>query len=610
MIAKTIKKYLPLYALIVIGLYIGLSLASHGKLVNNITLVLLVLGSLPLLWGIVVEIYHRQFGVDIIAIVAIVAALILGQYLTGVVILLMLSGGEALEAYAFRRAKKELTELLARAPVVAHLKKDNKVIDVKIEQIQPGDILVVKPGEVIPTDGNVVFGQSMVDESAITGESLPVRAGVASQVLSGTVNTSEVLEIRVAKQSKDSKYEQLIRLVRQAEQVKAPIVRLADRYTVVFTIITFAFALVAWLLSGDPVRVLAVLVVATPCPLILATPIAIISGINKSAKRGIIVKDGGVLEQLGEAKAFVFDKTGTITLGSPKVTSIKAFGQSENEILVLAASLDQLSTHILARSLLDYAREQHLELRYPSNYAEVFGEGVSGSLDKKYFFGRLSFIEKHGVVIPGGVKDEHNKQQISGIIAVYLSDEKNLLGAIYFADVIRPESASVFEKIREAGVKKILMLTGDRTEIAKKISRQIGLAEVYAEYMPEQKLGMVQKLRSEGWKPLVMVGDGVNDAAALTAADVGIAMGAHGSSASSEASGIVIAVDDLQKVEQAYAIAKRTLRIALQGIFVGMGLSIGLMVLASLGFIQPVFGAVMQEAIDVIVIFNALRVLL
>lgn len=607
---QSIKKYLPIYALIAIILYLGLNLAGQGKVASSITLVLLLLGSLPLVWGIAVDIYGRQFGVDIIAIVAIIASVILGQYLTGVVILFMLSGGEALEAYAFRRAKKELTALLAHAPVVAHLRKDNKVIDIKVEEAQPGDILVIKPGEVIPVDGNVVFGQSMLDESAITGESLPVRVSVASQVLSGTVNTSELLEIRVSKESKDSKYEQLIRLVRQAEQVKAPIVRLADRYTVIFTIVTFAFALLAWLLSRDPVRVLAVLVVATPCPLILATPIAIISGISKSAKRGIIVKDGGVLEQLGEAKAFVFDKTGTITLGSPKVTSVQAFGQTENETLVLAASLDQLSTHILARSLLKYVKEKSLELRYPTNYAEWFGEGVSGSLDRKYFFGRLSFIEKQGVAIPAEVRVEHEKQQLAGIITVYLSDERKLLGAVYFADVIRPESANVFEKIRERGIKKILMLTGDRTEIAKKISRQIGVEEVYAEYMPEQKLEMVRKLKSEGWTPLVMVGDGVNDAAALTAADIGIAMGAHGSSASSEASGIVIAVDDLQKVEQAYAIAKQTLRIAIQGIFVGMGLSIGLMVLASLGFIRPVFGAVMQEVIDVIVIFNALRVLL
>lgn len=606
----SVDKYIPYIALLAIAAYVVFWFLGKQDAGNYVTLFFLGVGSLPLVWDMLKKMARKQFGVDIIAIIAIVTSITLGQYLAGSVILLMLSGGEALESYALGRARRELTSLLGRAPTVAHVKNGQNINDKPIEQVLVGDIVVVKPGEIIPVDGIVTSGVSLVDESAITGESLPAEVTVSSRVLSGGVCTSGILEIKTIKESKDSKYQQLVRLVKMAEENKAPIVRLADRYTVIFTVTTFAMALLAWLLSGQAIRVLAVLVVATPCPLILATPIAIISGISKAAKRGIIVKDGGALENLGEAKAFVFDKTGTITLGLPEVFKTDALEGTEDGILKIAGSLDQLSAHILARSLLEHIRAKQIAVAYPADYKEFFGDGVSGVLGKKYFFGKLSFLEKNSVQIPEKIKLEHEQLQKQGVIAVYLGDEQKLLGVVFFRDIIRPESKKVFSQLRNSGIKKIVMLTGDRKEVAMEISKQLGLKDVLAEYLPEQKMQEIKNLQHQGYTPLIMVGDGINDAAALATADVGIAMGAHGSSASSETADIVITVDNLARVAEGFSIARRMMRIALEGIWVGMGLSLFLMVLAALGHIQPVPGALMQEVIDVLVILNALRVLL
>lgn len=603
--------YIPLIALVGILFYAAAYFSGDKPVANYSSLTFLVIGIVPLFWEMLKEIFHAQFGVDIIAMVAMVASVFLGQYLAGLVILLMLSGGDALEQYAMRRARKELTSLLSNAPTVAHVKINGQISDLPVEEVTINSVVVVKPGELVPVDGIVLSGRSMIDESALTGESLPIEVGESSQVLSGAVNKDGLLEIKAIHASKDSKYEQLIRLVKNAEKNKAPIVRLADRYTVVFTVVTFALALFAWIVSKDPVRILAVLVVATPCPLILATPIAIISGISQSAKRGIIVKGGGALEQLGEAKAFVFDKTGTLTIGKPEVVQINSYnGLSEENVLQIAASLDQLSTHILARSLLDSAKSRGLHLDYPNDYKEDFGDGVSAKLDKKYFFGKLNFVKAQNISVPAEIEAEHEKLQAQGKISVYLSDSEKLLGAVFFADKIREESSKVFDDLRSSGIKKIVMLTGDKKEVAAHISEQLHIKSVIAEALPEHKVQTVKDLQAQKIRPVVMIGDGINDAPALASADVGIAMGAHGSSASSEASDIVITVDNLDRVVIARTIAKYSIHVALQGIFAGMALSVVLMIIASLGYITPVFGAMLQEIIDVLVIFNALRVVL
>lgn len=608
----SLRSAIPLFVLLGLTLFgityaLGLSQIDHV-----ILLVTLVIGALPLLLEILQSMLRGHFGIDLIAIVAIVSALVLGEYLAGTVILLMLSGGEALEGYALKRARRELTSLIEGAPTVAHRKIGTEIDDVPVGAIVAGDTVIVKPGELVPVDGQVLAGTSMIDEAMLTGEAMLVEKAHGSHVMSGSLSKDGVLEIRALKPAGDSKYAQIIRLVQEAENRKAPFVRLADRYSVGFTAATFVLAGLAWLLSGDPVRVLAVLVVATPCPLILATPIAFASGISRAAGRGIIVKNGGALEKLGEAKCFVFDKTGTLTLGTAAIDTIEGYAISPQNVLQLGASVDQLSAHVLARSLTQHAREKGLTLSLPDQFEEQLGQGVRGTINgQTYFFGRLSFLESHGIGVSPDIEHEHDKRREDGKIGVYLADEKQVLGSIFFADTVRDNVRSLFLGLASLGIRTVVMLTGDKRPVALRIAQSIGILpeNVRAECLPEDKVTEVVRLR-QTLSPVVMVGDGVNDAPAIAAADVGIAMGAHGSGASSEAGDVVILVDKIERVGEALCLGHRVLQIAKESIFIGIGLSLVLMIFAALGFIQPVYGALLQEVIDVLVIFNALRVLL
>ena len=588
-----------------IATLVGAPGAASGTL-----LVTLLVGSVPLVLEIAEAIRRRHFGVDLIAIVAIASSLALGQYLAGTVILLMLSGGEALEDYALRRARRELTDLLARVPSVAHLRENGGLRDVPVESIAPGDSIAIKPGETIPVDGEVTDGAAMVDESALTGEPLPVSKKRGAPMMSGSVCKDALLTVRALRPSAESRYAQIVRLVREAEERKAPFVRLADRYSVWFTSLTFLLALLAWFLSRDPLRLLAVLVVATPCPLILATPIAFAAGISRAAKRGIIVRNGGALEKLGEARSFVFDKTGTLTLGVPAVTAIAAYRLTENEVLALAASLDQYSAHVLGRSLVAEAQARRLPIAAPEGFSEQFGEGASGRLQgRRYVLGRLSFLQSQGIAVSASDIEKHDQARSEGRIIVYLGDERALIGAVFFSDTVRANVRDLFRSLRALSIRKVLMLTGDKRPTALRIAQEIGLRseDVRAECLPEDKVREVRSLgASDG--PVVMVGDGINDAPAIAAADVGIAMG-RGSTASSEAGDVVILVDQIERVGEALAIAHRVLQIAKESIGVGIGLSLFLMVLAAFGYIPPVAGAMLQEVVDVLVILNALRVL-
>lgn len=597
--------------LIALGLLIGG--AFHGfhyeDWDHRIWFITLILGSLPLLYKTIKTILKGKFGVDLIAIVAIIASFWAGQYLAGVVILLMLSGGEALEAFAQARAKRELTQLLSNAPAIAHLKQDeNKLRDINVEDVKIGDILVIKPGEVVPVDGIVVQGTSNLNEAVISGESLPVAKRQGSLVYSGSVNEDRILEVRAIKNSTESKYQIIVKLVKEAQDAQAPVVRLADRYALAFNIMTFAVAILAWILFKDVTRVLAVLVVASPCPLILATPIAMISGISKAASRGIVIKNGTALERLGEVKGLVFDKTGTLTLGVPEV--VKTVSVSlipEDEVLRLAVSIDQLSAHIFARSLVHYAQNKSLELDYPDQFEEFFGQGVKGSLKhKSYFFGKLKFIVEQGIPIDKEIELHHKEFQSQGKTAVYLSDNEQLLGYVMFADIIRPETKAMFELIKKHSIQNLIMLTGDKKSVAEHIAEELGITEYKAELLPEQKVASIKQLQKK-YGPVAMVGDGVNDAPALAIASVGIAMASHGASAASETSDVVIMVNDMHRVHDAIHIAQSAIRLAKEGIFSGMGISLILMVLALLGHITPVLGAILQEILDAAVILNALR---
>lgn len=603
--------YLFVPALVLAGLIAALIFyfVRENKNASDILLITLIVGTLPLAYRMFRALLKGRFGIDIIAILAIAAAFFLKEYLAGTVILLMLSGGEALEDYALRRARKELASLISNAPSVAHVKQAQGIKDIPAGSVKIGDLIVIKPGEVVPVDGLVISGASEVDESALTGESLPVEKKLSSLLLSGSVNKENILEIKALRIAAESQYEQIIKLVKEAEESRAPFVRLADRYSVWFTIVTLLLGALSWLLAHDPVRLLAVLVVATPCPLILATPIALISGISKSARRGIVVKSGGALEKLAGISAFIFDKTGTLTLGAPEVTGIHPYSEKAEDVLKIAASLDQLSAHVLARSLLRYFQNyRNLKLTYPENFQEAFGDGVKGEINRiTYYFGKLDFLRQSGISVPQNILKEHEVAQRQGKISVYLGSNGRLLGVVYFADTIRPEIKRLFQNVKAQGVKKIVMLTGDKKSVAENIAKQLHLDDIHAECLPKDKVAEVKDHQRQ-FGSVAMVGDGINDAPALAAADIGIAMGAHGSTASSDSSDIVITVDNLERVGEALAIAKYAIFIAKQGIFIGISLSIFMMVFAALGFIRPVYGALLQEILDVAVIFNALRV--
>ena len=603
--------FVPALALIGLatgGLFYFFASKNTGQ---EVWMATLIIGTVPLVVRMAGDISKGKFGIDIIAIVAIASSFFLSQYLAGTVILLMLSGGEALEEYALNRSSRELTKLLSMAPTMGHLKVKGELKEIAAELIQVNDILLVKPGETVPVDGVVLSGSSETDESSITGESMLVGKDIGSLVFSGSINQGSALEIRAEKPAAESQYQRIVKLVKDAQESRAPLVRLADRYAVWFTGLTFILSGAAWLASGQALRFLEVLVVATPCPLILATPIAIISGISKSASRGIIVNNGGAVEKLGEAKAIIFDKTGTLTLGEPKVLETISLTESRNsdEILYLAASLDQLSVHVLANSLVSTARKNlNKLLAIPQNLKETLGSGVQGSVDgNNYIFGKLSFLKLKGVKVPEQETGRHEKFESEEKIAVYLAQDNQLLGCVVFADVVRPEIKQVFREMAEHKIQKIYMLTGDKRAVAEKIAAQLGIKDFKAEMLPEQKVLEVHRIRNE-FSPAAMVGDGVNDAPAVAAADVGIALAFHGSSASSESADIVIMQNNLMRVHDAVHIAQNVMLIAKQSIFVGLGLSIVLMIIASFGYITPVYGAMLQEAIDVAVILNALRV--
>lgn len=587
-----------------------LYLTGNSTLSDYLLGTVVFIGALPVAYRMLKDLWGGNYTVDIIALLAIITSFLLGEYLTGSIIVLMLSGGEALETYAMERAKKELTDLLKLSPVVAHIKKGDDVLDIPVEQAVVGDVLIVKPGETVPVDGIVMSGKSQVDESRLTGESLPVTKYESSMVMSGSINLEGVLEVKASKLASDSQFAKIVELVKQAEESKSPIERLADRYSGWFTIFTLSVAAIAWFITKDTHRILSVFVVATPCPLLLATPIAIISGISKAASRGIVIKNGGALETLARVKALIFDKTGTITMGSPKVLQADTYSSfSEADVLKYAASLDQLSVHILASSLVEHAAVNgNTKLMYPTDFVEDFGFGVSGMLDsKKFFFGKMAFLSKQGISIPEEIKTQHDELKEKGEITVYLADDQKLLGAVHFADIIRDESKGLFIGLKQAGIQHMVMLTGDHASVANRIAEQVGIEDVRSDQLPEDKLAQVKSIK-EQYQTVAMVGDGINDAPALAVADVGIAMGANGSTGSSEASDIVIRQDDLSRVKDAYIISKKTINIALQSIFTGMGISCLLMIIAAAGYIPPVVGAVLQEVIDVVVIINALRV--
>ncbi|MDB5181348.1 MAG: zosA [Candidatus Saccharibacteria bacterium] len=557
--------------------------------------------AVPLMRGMWEDFRGGAYGIDILALTAIVTSVILKEYWAAIVVVLMLTGGEALEDYAEHRSKAELDALLTRAPQIAHVIRGKKVLDVPVTQIKVGDRIIIKPGETVPVDASIIEGSGSFDQSSLTGESMPEPKEAGDTLLSGSISIDGAITAKATQTAAHSQYQQIIKLVKSAANSQAPFVRLADRYSVPFTIFAFALAGVVWVISGDPIRFLEVIIVATPCPLILAAPIAIISGMSRSAKQGIIVRTGSALERLAEVKTIAFDKTGTLTKGKPVVAGILTYGNhTKSEVLSYAAAIESSSTHVLASAINEAALSARAKVPKARHVRETSGHGLSAVISgKKILVGRLTLLKKHGIELPKSFADTSIKQTVT-----YVAIDGQLAGAITFTDEIRPESAATLSKLKALGIHNFLMITGDNKTTAAVVAKKLGIKEVMSDALPADKLRAIESIKN---RPVAFVGDGVNDAPVLTAADVGIALGARGSTAASESADLIVMQDNIGHVATATAIARRTFKIARQSIFVGIGLSVVLMLIFSTGKFTPIYGAAIQELVDVVVIFNALR---
>ncbi|MDE2274329.1 MAG: cadmium-translocating P-type ATPase [Gammaproteobacteria bacterium] len=567
-----------------------------------------VVAGVALLSRVSVALWRRKAGVDLLALVAIVGALALQQSLTAAVIAAMLASGRLLEGFAERRAGREMSALLAKVPRTANRYAGGELTQIALAAVKPGDRLLVRHGEAVPVDGTLVAERAMLDEAALTGESLPVPYQSGAWLRSGALNAADSFDMLASATAADSTFAGIVKLVEAAQRSRAPATRLADRYALWFIPASLGLAAIAWLLSGDAMRALAVVVVATPCPLILAVPVAIVSGMSRCAKRGILVKGGAALEALAGARTLFFDKTGTLTGGEARLVEIKGTAAGgENKLLAAVASLEQMSQHVLAKAIVRAAHARALPLSLPDGVGESAGAGMIGTVNgRRVAAGSRDYIARTAA-LPQSAHDLLERTSAEGMSAVLVAIDGAFAGTLLLADQIRMETPRALRLLRRAGFRRIVMLTGDRRDVAEAIGSGLGVDEVLAEQTPADKLAVISAAGAS--EPTVMVGDGVNDAPALAAASVGVAMGARGASASAEAAGIVLLVDRLDRLAEALHIARATRAIALQSVVAGMGLSILAMLAAALGYLPPLYGAVLQEIIDVAVILNALRAL-
>jgi len=558
------------------------------------------------LWIAVASLRRGRLSVDVIALLALAGAVAVGELLAAAVISVMLASGRALEAWAAHRARHDLSALLARAPRAARRYRDGSLETVPLDQVAAGDLLLVAAGDVVPVDGTLTSGAAVLDESALTGEALPVEHRRGDGLRSGTVNAAGPFDLRASASAAMSTYAGIVRLVSEAESAQAPFVRLADRYAMWFLPLSLAVAAVAWGVGGAA-RAVAVLVVATPCPLILAAPVALVSGLSAAARRGIVVKNGGVLERLARCTTVMLDKTGTLTSGQPAVTAVvPADGVPPDEILALAASLDQASGHVLAAAAVRAAAERDCPLVQPAEVTEQPGQGIAGTVGgRPVRLGRAEWAAVTGA--PPWVRAARRRARLDGALTVFIAVDGRPAGALLLEDRIRPDARQTIRALRRGGITRIVLATGDRAEAAAAVGALTGVDEVLAGLTPDGKLDAVR--REQRRAPVIMTGDGINDAPALALADVGVAMGARGTTASSEAADVVLTVDHLGRLGEAAVAARRTRRIALQSVLAGMGMSLAAMGAAAAGLLPAVWGALLQEGIDVAVILNALRAL-
>lgn len=601
--ARFILKRYPwvIAALAVGGIGLGLNLLGYADLTR--WWVTAFAGVVALWQGVAMvrSLLSGHWGLDVLAVTAIISTLAVGEYWASLIIVLMLTGGEALEDAAAHRAQRELTSLFSRVPQIAHrVSADGSIVDVAASEVKVGDRLVVKPSELVPVDGSLSSEAGEFDESSLTGESLPVDRRQGDTILSGSLNSHRAVEIVATKVAAQSEYQRIVSLVKDSANSKAPLVRLADRYAIPFTGVAYAIAIAAWVGSGDPVRFAEVLVVATPCPLLIAAPVAFMGGMSRAAKAGIVIKDAGALERLSQVKTVAFDKTGTLTHGEPEVIAIEHRNvvSNANELMALVASAEQYSSHVLARAIVEEARSRGLALSEASHAEEVATHGVLATLGSRtVVVGKPGFVGEH--------VGEIEKYSVEpGETVVYVGLDGAFAGYVVLRDVLREEARDTLRHLTRLGVERTLMLSGDGQDTTSHIAQELGIAQAYGGCLPADKVRIVGEVTP---KRVMMVGDGVNDAPVLAVSDVGVAMGAKGSTAASESADVVILVDDLWVVPRALEIGQTTIKIALQSIWLGIIISIGLMVLAACGFLPAIVGAFLQEVVDLIAILGALR---
>ncbi len=595
-----------LLTIALLGLASGLGLMLAGNV--ELATVAWAAGVMPVLAALLVEIVRSlskgEVGLDIVAALSMSAALLFGETLAAAVVALMYSGGAFLESFAEGRARREMSDLLSRVPRTATRHRNGGLDEAPLDDIEPGDLLLIRQGDVAPVDGTVASERAMLDQSALTGESMPVRLDRGQDVMSGSTSAGDAFDLRVTRRAADSTYAGIVRLVEAAQKSKAPMARLADRYSLLFLAVTVTLATAAWWFTGDPIRAVAVLVVATPCPLILAVPVALVAGLSRAAHFGVLIKGAKPLEALARIQTLILDKTGTLTDGRPQIVSIETRGaMSEDEVLYFAAALDQASRHPIAQAIVSAALARGTLLPVPEKVVETPGEGVAGTIDgRKVVVGGADFVTAR----VGAARLDSQVRDVGSVLVALAVDGK-LMGHLVMADALRSGTAELLAGLRRLGVGRIVLATGDRRAVAEVVTEGLGLDAVRAELTPDQKVLLVLSERKNG--PVMMVGDGVNDAPALAAADIGVAMGARGAAASAEAADVVLLVDRLDRLLPGIEVAQGSRRIALESVAAGIGMSVAGMIAAALGYLTPVQGALLQELIDVAVILNALRAL-
>ena len=588
------------------GLLTGLGfwLANMPELANHVWRA----GVVPVLVTLTIEIarslWRGEMGLDIVAAMSMSAALLVGETLAAAVVALMYSGGTFLESFAEGRARHDMSDLLSRVPRTTMRHRNGALDEVPLEEVVTGDLLLIRQGDVAPVDGTMESERAMLDQSALTGESLPISLSRGHEVMSGSTNAGDAFKLRVTRVAAESTYAGIVKLVEEAQASKAPMARLADRWALLFLILTVSLAFAAWWFTDDPLRAVAILVVATPCPLILAVPVALVAGLSRAAHFGVLIKGAQPLEELAKIKTLILDKTGTLTIGQPQIISIEPFGDiSKEKLLYFTAALDQVSKHPIARAIVRAAQERGVILPVPQNVTETPGEGVTGVIDdQKVVVGGTSFVASHV-----GSSDIDDAVTEVGTVVVALGINGKFMGYLVMADALREGTAELLVGLRKLGIQRILLATGDRRAVANAMTKDLGLDAVRSELTPDQKVLLVLTERKNG--PVMMVGDGVNDAPALAAADIGVAMGARGAAASAEAADVVLLVDYLDRLLPGIEVAQQSRRIALESVAAGVGLSVAGMIAAAFGHLTPIQGAILQEVIDVAVILNALRVL-